>query len=169
MYQFCTDELKKILDTGREYEKKQLIEKSKIEGDKFEEYKKKLEAEGKILSEDTRELFKKWKEEQKEEEIKEHDEKLYRKHGTGLETGNYELIAVLTHKGRTSDSGHYVAWVHRRGGNLERYIRVNFVDEWLKYDDDVVTVVSTEEIMNLRGGGDWHMAYYCIYRKIEVA
>lgn len=157
MYQFCTDELKKILDTGREYEKKQLIEKSKIEGDKFEEYKKKLEAEGKILSEDTRELFKKWKEEQKEEEIKEHDEKLYRKHGTGLETGNYELIAVLTHKGRTSDSGHYVAWVHRRG------------DEWLKYDDDVVTVVSTEEIMNLRGGGDWHMAYYCIYRKIEVA
>ncbi len=118
MYPFCTDELKKVLDTGRDYEKKQLAEKSKIEGDKFEEHKKKLETEGKIVSEDTRDLFKKWKEDQKEEEIKDHDEKLYRKHGTGLDTGNYQLVAVLTHKGRTSDSGHYVAWVHKKGGKL---------------------------------------------------
>jgi ubiquitin carboxyl-terminal hydrolase 14 len=42
------------------------------------------------------------------------------------------------------------------------------VDEWLKYDDDIVTVVKTEDILALRGGGDWHMAYYCIYRKLEV-
>ena len=27
------------------------------------------------------------------------------------ETGNYELVGVITHKGRTADSGHYVAWV----------------------------------------------------------
>jgi hypothetical protein len=26
-------------------------------------------------------------------------------------TGKYELAAVLTHKGRSADSGHYVAWV----------------------------------------------------------
>lgn len=26
-------------------------------------------------------------------------------------SGYYELRAVLTHKGRSSDSGHYVAWV----------------------------------------------------------
>jgi len=116
MYDFCTDELKKTLDTGRAYEKKQSEEKSQQATDKFEAYKKKLEAEGKMVNEDNKELYKKWKEEQKEEDIKEHDETLYRKIGTGLETGNYELIGVLTHQGRTSDSGHYVAWVHKKGG-----------------------------------------------------
>jgi len=47
-----------------------------------------------------------------EKDIKEHDELLYRQHGLGLESGDYELVSVLTHKGRTADSGHYVAWVH---------------------------------------------------------
>jgi len=109
-----------------------------------------------MVNEDNKELFKKFKEEQKEEDIKEHDANLYRKIGTGLETGNYELIAVLTHQGRTSDSGHYVGWVHKKG------------DEWIKYDDDKVSEVKLEDVLNLRGGGDWHMAYYCIYRKIEI-
>lgn len=116
MYEFCTDELKKTLDVGREYEKKKDEERSQASIDKFENYKKKLEAEGKMVNEDGKELYKRWKIDQKEEEIKEHDETLYRKIGTGLETGNYELIAVLTHQGRTSDSGHYVAWVHKKGG-----------------------------------------------------
>jgi len=29
----------------------------------------------------------------------------------GLDTGNYELVAVVTHKGRSADGGHYVGWV----------------------------------------------------------
>jgi ubiquitin carboxyl-terminal hydrolase 14 len=157
MYPYCTDDLKKALNAGRDYEKKQDEDSNKANVDKFEAYKKDLEAQGKMLPDDTKELYKKWKEEQKDEEIRKHDETLYRKIGTGLETGNYELIAVLTHKGRTSDSGHYVGWVHARG------------DDWYKYDDDVVTIVKAEDIMALRGGGDWHMAYYCIYRRIEVA
>jgi len=156
MYEFCTDELKKTLDHGRAYEKKKNEEKSQANVDRFENYKKKLEAEGKMVPEDNKKIFKQWKEEQVEEDIKEHDEQLYRKIGTGLETGNYELIAVLTHQGRTSDSGHYVAWVHKRG------------EEWYKYDDDKVSEVKLEDVLNLRGGGDWHMAYYLIYRKIEV-
>lgn len=31
-------------------------------------------------------------------------------------SGFYELQAVLTHKGRSSSSGHYVAWVKKKGG-----------------------------------------------------
>ena len=34
--------------------------------------------------------------------------------------------AVLTHKGRSSNSGHYVGWVKQKG------------DIWLKCDDDEV-------------------------------
>lgn len=68
------------------------------------------------------------------------------------ETGNYELTAVLTHQGRAADSGHYVAWVKDSGSR------------WNKFDDATVTGVSEEEVKKLSGGGDWHMAYMCLYR-----
>ncbi|GER46951.1 ubiquitin carboxyl-terminal hydrolase [Striga asiatica] len=32
-------------------------------------------------------------------------------------TGVYDLVAVLTHKGRSADSGHYVAWVKQENGD----------------------------------------------------
>ncbi|KAG8251673.1 Ubiquitin carboxyl-terminal hydrolase 14 [Homalodisca vitripennis] len=56
-------------------------------------------------------------------------------------SGFYTLQAVLTHKGRSSSSGHYVAWVRQKG------------DTWLKCDDDQVSPVTTEEILKLSGGG----------------
>ncbi|KAM4069836.1 hypothetical protein ACB094_12G120200 [Castanea mollissima] len=31
-------------------------------------------------------------------------------------TGIYDLVAVLTHKGKSADSGHYVAWVKQESG-----------------------------------------------------
>lgn len=73
-----------------------------------------------------------------------------------MDTGNFELIAIVTHKGRSADGGHYVGWVHSRG------------DEWLCYDDDIVTTHKSEEILQLKGGGDWHTAYLAIYRKLET-
>ena len=91
-----------------------------------------------------------------DEEDKIHDEILYRSHGKGMDTGNYELVAVVTHKGRSADGGHYVGWVHESG------------DTWLCFDDDIVTTVKSEEILALRGGGDWHTAYLTIYRKLET-
>jgi uncharacterized UBP type Zn finger protein len=33
-------------------------------------------------------------------------------------TGIYDLVAVLTHKGRSADSGHYVAWVKQESGKF---------------------------------------------------
>eukprot|EP00762_Andalucia_godoyi_P003770 ANDGO_08513.mRNA.1 Ubiquitin carboxyl-terminal hydrolase 6 len=66
--------------------------------------------------------------------------------------GKYELRAVLTHKGRTADSGHYVAWVKDVENN-----------RWLLFDDDKVSVVPASDIKKLSGGGDWHTAYVCFY------
>lgn len=34
-------------------------------------------------------------------------------------TGIYDLVAVLTHKGRSADSGHYVAWVKQENGKFQ--------------------------------------------------
>ncbi|KAK2654256.1 hypothetical protein Ddye_014112, partial [Dipteronia dyeriana] len=39
-------------------------------------------------------------------------------------TGVYDLVAVLTLKGRSADSGRYVAWVKQESG------------KWIEYDDD---------------------------------
>lgn len=36
-------------------------------------------------------------------------------------------------------------------------------DEWFKFDDDKVSVVSPEDILRLSGGGDWHIAYVLLY------
>lgn len=41
-------------------------------------------------------------------------------------------------------------------------------DEWIKYDDDIVSVVNIEKVLELKGGGDFHMTYLCLYRKIEI-
>ncbi|MCJ8731146.1 hypothetical protein PDJAM_G00195940 [Pangasius djambal] len=73
-------------------------------------------------------------------------------------SGYYDLQAVLTHQGRSSSSGHYVAWVKRKE------------DEWVKFDDDKVSVVTPEDILKLSGGGDWHIAYVLVYgpRRLEV-
>lgn len=73
-------------------------------------------------------------------------------------SGFYELNAVLTHKGRSSSSGHYVAWVRKKG------------DDWLMFDDDKVAPCKGEDILKLSGGGDWHCAYVLLYgpRFLEI-
>ena len=75
--------------------------------------------------------------------------------GKGKDTANYQLVSVITHKGRSTDSGHYVAWCQDKG------------EKWLKFDDDEVTQKTIEDILFLKGGGDWHMAYYLLYRKLQ--
>ncbi|KAM5579326.1 ubiquitin carboxyl-terminal hydrolase 6 [Rosa sericea] len=67
-------------------------------------------------------------------------------------TGVYDLVAVLTHKGRSADSGHYVAWVKQESG------------KWIEYADDSLIPQREEDITKLSGGGDWHMAYICLYK-----
>lgn len=74
-------------------------------------------------------------------------------------SGYYELQAVLTHRGRSSSSGHYVAWIRQLD------------DVWIKCDDDVMSPVTTEDILKLSGGGDWHCAYVLLYgpRLLEIS
>ncbi|KAG6551766.1 hypothetical protein Mapa_006857 [Marchantia paleacea] len=67
-------------------------------------------------------------------------------------TGVYDLVAVLTHKGRSADSGHYVAWVKQESG------------KWVEFDDENPIPQREEDITKLSGGGDWHMAYICLYK-----
>lgn len=74
----------------------------------------------------------------------------------GHRTGRYDLHAVLTHKGRSADSGHYVAWVKQDDGT------------WIQFDDDTLIIRKSDEVQTLAGGGDWHMAYMLLYREQTV-
>ncbi|KAK2647989.1 hypothetical protein Ddye_015478 [Dipteronia dyeriana] len=56
-------------------------------------------------------------------------------------TGVYDLVAVLTHMGRSADSGHYVAWVKQASG------------KWIEYDDNNPIPQWEEDISKLSGGG----------------
>lgn len=87
-------------------------------------------------------------------------------------TGIYDLVAVLTHKGRSADSGHYVAWVKQDTGasskpttSLFRHIYLPFFNliiiiygetptgKWILFDDDNPTTQREEDITKLSGGG----------------
>jgi len=66
--------------------------------------------------------------------------------------GMYELFAVVTHKGRSADSGHYMGWVRSSG------------DNWHVFDDDEVSPCTTENVLQLKGGGDRDSAYLTFFR-----
>ena len=50
--------------------------------------------------------------------------------------------AILTHKGRSSNSGHYVGWVKHKA------------DTWIECNDDDVRPVHVDDVMKLSGGGE---------------
>lgn len=80
-------------------------------------------------------------------------------------SGVYELCAVITHKGRSADSGHYIGWTRDSGGDTLSYFWFNTaVEDWFQFDDDKVSRVKEEDVLKLSGGGDWHMAYILFYR-----
>jgi len=71
-------------------------------------------------------------------------------------TGQYELVAVLTHQGMSADGGHYVAWVRQSGDQ----------DDWLEFNDKKVEKRNFIDIQKLtgQGGAQWHIAYMCLYK-----
>jgi len=72
------------------------------------------------------------------------------------DSGEYELTGVVCHKGRSSNSGHYIGYAKTGQG------------KWMKFDDDLVTEIKKEEIMALYGGGDFQMGYIVFYKKIPT-
>jgi ubiquitin carboxyl-terminal hydrolase 14 len=91
--------------------------------------------------------------------------------------GYYELFAVVTHKGRDADGGHYMAWVQADQlstasevvpKNKNETTTDNIVNEdWYVFDDDEVSPCKTEDVLKLKGGGDWHMSYLNFYRVMK--
>ncbi|KAJ2781128.1 deubiquitinating enzyme [Coemansia javaensis] len=83
-------------------------------------------------------------------------------------SGMYELIGVVTHIGRTANSGHYMAWVRKEPGVGGPDPKGKGIPEtrhwWYRFDDDEVSMVTDDDVLRLSGGGDWHTAYVTLYR-----
>jgi ubiquitin carboxyl-terminal hydrolase 14 len=75
------------------------------------------------------------------------------------QTGLYDLVAIITHKGAAADSGHYIAFVARQAlsGKEEH-------QDWIKFDDDKVSVFPAEKLTTLDGGGEDSAAYVLLYK-----
>merc|ERR1712154_159380 len=76
--------------------------------------------------------------------------------GLTMATGYYELCGIVTHKGRSANSGHYIGYALDSARNA-----------WMKYDDDEVTEIKADDIKQLYGGGDFQMAFLCLFRRVE--
>merc|ERR1712039_1022803 len=128
VYDFCNQELKDSIEKYRRYK----LEKEDKE-DKTEKTKMDVDADADANDD----------EEQKVDVSK-------------LETGYYELCGIVTHKGRSANSGHYIGYSKDSARGI-----------WLKFDDEDVTEIKADDVKQLYGGGDHQMAFLCMFRKIE--
>lgn len=85
------------------------------------------------------------------------------------ETGAYELIAIVSHKGRTADGGHYVGWALNSKGDGKKVKD----DRWVQYDDEDVSIHNFKDLVgtgiDLQGGkADTQIAYLSFYKKVTV-
>jgi len=179
LYEFCSEKVKKTLSVAREKKLKEDEERvaKKLRGDDDDDGDKKDKANG----------------DNKKEEVEGESEEAAALQaalamsvepepmppvGPGLPSdfmGQYELFAVVTHKGRDADGGHYMGWVKAASLSAKPAIsqgpkreKIGDTDEdnddWFVFDDDEVSPCKTEDILKLKGGGDWHMSYLNFYR-----
>merc|ERR1719334_2587786 len=72
-------------------------------------------------------------------------------------TGYYRLRGVVTHKGLSAQSGHYIGYVldPKKG--------------WIQFDDEYSTEVHAEHVKQLYGGtGHTQMSYVCYYERLAA-
>lgn len=169
VYEFCTVEIQKVLKKARDKALKEeedaIAKKLKGQTDGTENTAMDTSEENNAASENTEE----------DDELKaalamslQSEEKIETV-GPGLPDdfqGKYEIFAVVTHKGRDADGGHYMGWVkaENQGQNNKIADTDEMNDDWFVFDDDEVSPCKTEDVLKLKGGGDWHMSYLSFYR-----
>lgn len=167
VYEFCTEEVKKELKKSRDkalQEEEDRINK-KLKGESVDSEEKMDTDEAKTEDDEEAAALKAALAMSMQAE-----EEAPLPVGPGLPSnfqGQYELFAVVTHKGRDADGGHYMAWV-KASSNSGKVDKIENSEEdnedWFVFDDDEVSPCKTEDVLKLKGGGDWHMSYLNFYR-----
>lgn len=74
------------------------------------------------------------------------------------------ILGIVTHKGASADSGHYIGWVKKSALTPPIPGEEPLIEEWYKFDDDKVSTVDRDKIASLDGGGEDSTAYILLYR-----
>jgi len=83
-------------------------------------------------------------------------------------TGYYRIVGLVTHKGQSANSGHYIGYA-REPAVKAKGARKATPARWLKFDDEYTSVVDDAHMIQLYGGtGDMQMGYICIYKECDV-
>jgi len=80
-------------------------------------------------------------------------------------SGLYDLYGIVTHKGASADSGHYMGYVRCPASEEDK----EDDEGWYKFDDEKVSPVRREQITALEGGGEDSVAYILLYRARELS
>ena len=98
LFEYCDEELQKSLAPNREAVR--IAEEEKIHKNRGKKEEEEKKEEGETKQEDT---------EMKDAEEVEDAKEIILENDTGL----YDLVGVISHRGRSADGGHYVAWVKK--------------------------------------------------------
>ncbi|KAF8578878.1 cysteine proteinase [Ramaria rubella] len=83
-------------------------------------------------------------------------------------TGLFELCAIVTHKGASADSGHYIGFVKKDAFHPPRSFLEEGDEDWYQFDDERVSVVTQDKVATLDGGGESASAYILLYRQKQL-
>jgi len=167
LYDCATDELKKELSAGRLKVKEQ--DDARMEEDK----RRLLAGEAELLEKGKSGMGA--SSSSADVDMKDEDVDMKAASAVGLETvdtGYYELVGIVSHKGRTADGGHYVGWTRLCKADTGKDKQVKD-DQWICYDDETTSQWNWKDItgvsMDLMGGKpDTQIAYINIYKKVTV-
>ncbi|KZT00260.1 cysteine proteinase [Laetiporus sulphureus 93-53] len=94
-------------------------------------------------------------------------------------SGQYELIAIVTHKGAAADSGHYMGFAKKSAirpianstapGSSATPTVAEDDEDWYKFDDDKVSIFPKDKLATLDGGGEDSSAYVLLYKTKPLA
>lgn len=88
-------------------------------------------------------------------------------------SGLYELRGVIAHQGSSADSGHYTSFVKKEGKLVDDPKasggkRREEDGKWWWFNDDKVSEVDSERVVQLAGGGEFASALILLYRAIDL-
>lgn len=88
-------------------------------------------------------------------------------------SGLYELRGVIAHQGSSADSGHYTSFVRKEGKLVDDPKapggkRREEDGKWWWFNDDKVSEVDSERVVQLAGGGEFASALILLYRAIDL-
>ncbi|KAK9479466.1 hypothetical protein V1514DRAFT_327988 [Lipomyces japonicus] len=99
-------------------------------------------------------------------------------------SGLYELVGVVSHQGKSADSGHYQFWAKQTakeaednaaGGNIKSgsgpvlgTTQQKQEPKWWRFNDDKVTVVDQSKIEAMAGGGESDSALLLLYKSVDI-